>query len=134
MSVRVVGSTSTEIRKWAQTHNVSLMRGCLAQLLLIDCGDPIAVLTQRPVRLFKNLHNIGGIFILNDHEYNLRKKKNEQLPVICEAAYIPKISGFIYTLSRTEVPVVLRNSNMRYLDFGERQKVRETLVRAGVAA
>lgn len=119
----------TELKKWERNQGVFMLSGNLCQLVIIDLQDPIGVLLQKPFRIEKNEGVITAVFCLNSWIFEGRTKKQKEFlkPFFIVGSYLRENKCFIYKAEGTDLPMILGNPYIRYVNHDERKAIAEKL-------
>lgn len=117
-----------ELNKWKKAQGVFMFSGNQCQVMIVDLDDPIGILIQKPVRISRDEGVIVGSFCLNEHEVRAGKKeKREVKPYYFAAPYVRASKCFVYQCNGAQLPLILGNPEIRYVDGKDREQCKKVL-------
>lgn len=119
--------TDTELRRWQKIHGIFLHRGLKAQVVIVDVGDPIMILLQRPIRLTRDEEGgaITGTFVLNERDVRWAEKQRPRQfikPVFTVALFCRKAKAFVYHCEGHQLPLIMNHPDGTYIEKTEERK------------
>ena len=124
-------ATGRQLSTWQKAFGIFLLKGGIAQLVITDLGEPIAILLQKPVRIQREDGVITGAFILNEAQRKGIHKNKKPKAFYVAALYDTQAKAFVHQIDGNLLPMVLNNKQARYLIGEERARVAAALTKEG---
>ena len=120
-----------ELNRWKKIWSVYMFSGNVCQIVLIDLGDPIGIMMQKPKRISREEGIITGIFVLNEPTVAATKKEKDPRkrfePHYFVAVYNPRAKAFMYAVPGEQLPEILEHPDIRYVAGEERERTKAVL-------